>query len=115
MPKFYEVYGRDVYDQSEVAVAERKAAYCPFTENVCDGGGNRHQTKIKLAGSELREFFNDELSSVIPGICSIWQQKEKCSLIFYKEIMAESFLRKTAFNNTFLSGFTFGNKISVAI
>ena len=71
MPKFYEVYGRDVYDQSEVAVAERKAAYCPFTENVCDGGGNRHQTKIKLAGSELREFFNDELSSVIPGICSI--------------------------------------------
>ncbi|QTR49835.1 hypothetical protein [Candidatus Thiothrix anitrata] len=71
MPKFYEVYGRDVYDQSEVAVAERKAAYCPFTENVCDGGGNRHQTKIKLAGSELRGFFNDELSSVIPGICSI--------------------------------------------
>jgi len=71
MPKFYEVYGRDVYDQSEVAVAERKAAYCPFTENVCDGGGNRHQTKIKLAGSELRKFFNDELSSVIPGICSI--------------------------------------------
>ena len=71
MPKFYEVYGRDVYDQSEIAVAERKAAYCPFTENVCDGGGNRHQTKIKLSGSELRGFFNDDLSSVIPGICSI--------------------------------------------
>lgn len=76
MPKFYEVYGRDVYDQSEDAVAERKSAYCPFTQNTCDGGGNRHQTKIKLEKSELRDFFNDDLKSVIPGICSIQYGKE---------------------------------------
>jgi hypothetical protein len=71
MPKFYEVYGRDVYDQSDSAIAERKAAYCPFTDNTCDGGGNRHQTKIKLDNSELRSSFDEELASVIPGICSI--------------------------------------------
>jgi len=71
MPKFYEVYGRDVYDLSENAVNERKSAYCPFTQNTCDGGGNRHQTKIKLKDSELRSFFDSELPSVIPGICSI--------------------------------------------
>lgn len=71
MPKFYEVYGRDVYDQSKNTVAERKAAYCPFTESTCDGGGNRHQTKIKLDTSELKGFFENELKSVIPGICSI--------------------------------------------
>lgn len=68
MPKFHEVYGRDVYDQSGSAIAERRVAYCPFTDNTCDGGGNRHQTKIKLDNSELRNCFDEELSSVIPGI-----------------------------------------------
>ena len=71
MPKFYEVYGNDVYDNKSSVVAERKAAYCPFIESTCDGGGNRHQTKIRLENSSLREKFNDELSSVIPGVCSI--------------------------------------------
>jgi len=71
MPKFHEVYGRDVYDQSDSAISERRAAYCPFTDNTCDGGGNRHQTKIKLNNSELRNCFDKELNSVIPGICSI--------------------------------------------
>ena len=76
MPKFYEVYGRDVYDLSENAVTERKAAYCPFMENTCDGGGNRHQTKIRLENSELRNCFNSDFTSVIPGICSIQYGEE---------------------------------------
>lgn len=71
MPKFYEVYGNDVYSNSPDIVAERKAAYCPFTESTCDGGGNRHQTKIRLDNSPLRNKFNENLSSVIPGVCSI--------------------------------------------
>ena len=71
MPKFFEVYGNDVYDQSPSVVAERRLAYCPFTESTCDGGGNRHQTKIRLEGSLLRDRFSSELTSVIPGICSI--------------------------------------------
>lgn len=76
MPKFYEVYGQDVYDQTSSVVADRKAAYCPFTQNICDGGGNRHQTKIRLENSELRDFFNEELKSVVPGICSIKSGKD---------------------------------------
>lgn len=71
MPKFYEVYGSDVYDQSPNAVSERKAAYCPCTESTCDGGGNRHQTKIRLENSLLKDYFNDGLTAVIPGVCSI--------------------------------------------
>ena len=71
MPKFYEVYGRDVSDITSESVANRKAAYCPFTKSVCDGGGNRHQTKINLEKSELKTFFNSDLKKVIPGICSI--------------------------------------------
>ena len=77
MPKFYEVYGSDVYDRTANVIAERKAAYCPFTESTCDGGGNRHQTKIKLEKSELRDFFNEELVAVIPGVCSIEYGGEK--------------------------------------
>lgn len=71
MPKFYEIYGNDPYDQSENIVAERKSAYCPFTESLCDGGGNRHQTRVRLESSELREFFNPDMLTVIPGVCSI--------------------------------------------
>ncbi|GGX52033.1 hypothetical protein [Undibacterium squillarum] len=71
MPKFYEVYGNDVYDNSPKVVSERASAYCPFTDSTCDGGGNRHQTKIRLDNSPLRDKFDSDLSSVIPGICSI--------------------------------------------
>jgi len=48
MPKFYEVYGRDVYDQENDAIADRKAAYCPFIKNTCDGGGNDIKQKLNL-------------------------------------------------------------------
>lgn len=71
MPKFYEVYGNDVYDQGADVVQERRQAYCPFTENTCDGGGNRHQTKIRLDNSRIRNSFDSSLNSVIPGVCSI--------------------------------------------
>lgn len=76
MPKIHEVFGRDVEDRTQEATAHKKAAYCQFIEGPCDGGGNRHQTKIKLLDSELRPFFNDDLKSVVPGICSIEYGRE---------------------------------------
>ena len=75
VPKFYEVYGNDVYDQSPNIVADRKQAYCPFTESTCDGGGNRHQTKIRLANSPLKDIFSEDIISIIPGVCSIQSGK----------------------------------------
>ena len=71
MPKFHEVYGYDVYNNAPDVVSGRKSALCPFTKCHCDGGGNRHQTKINLSKSELKEFFNSDIQTVIPGICSI--------------------------------------------
>lgn len=71
MPKFYEVYGANIYDTTPTSLLQRKRALCPFTNNTCDGGGNRHQTKIRLSDPELRNFFDDSLSTVIPGVCSI--------------------------------------------
>lgn len=71
MPKFHEVYGDDVYSQSLDAVERRKGAICPFILSQCDGGGNRHQTKIKLKNSRIEGFFNPGIDAVIPGVCSI--------------------------------------------
>ena len=71
MPKFYELYGASVGDKTANAVKEQRAAYCPFTDAQCDGGGNRHQTKIKLRDSILRNHFAPELEAVVPGVCSI--------------------------------------------
>lgn len=71
MPKFYEVYGSAVETVDEKELSNRRQAFCPFTQNTCDGGGNRHQTKIKLNHSDLRPLFIDELNSIIPGVCSI--------------------------------------------
>jgi len=45
---------------------------------VCDGGGNRYQTEIKLTDSEpLRKFFNADVNEVVPGICSITAGDDK--------------------------------------
>jgi hypothetical protein len=71
MPKIFEIFGTDVTDLSPDSVSQRRSAYCPFTEATCDGGGNRHQTKIKLVGSRLRQSFDESITTVIPGVCSI--------------------------------------------
>ena len=73
MPKIYELFGFDVNDKSENAERIRKSTMCPFALDKCDGGGYRNQTKIKLTDSdtELRNYFDEGISTVIPGICSI--------------------------------------------
>jgi hypothetical protein len=71
MPLFYEVYGACLSDASEQAEFQRRNALCPYTNSLCDGGGNRHQTAIKLDQSPLKSYFSDNLKRVVPGICSI--------------------------------------------
>lgn len=72
MPQFYELYGASPSNTTAEVLGHRKLAHCPFTGGTCDGGGNRHQTKIKLTSSVgLRAFFDPRLDSVIPGVCSI--------------------------------------------
>jgi hypothetical protein len=77
MPKFLEIYGYSPNDASSAAIKAKKHACCPFTESPCDGGGNRHQTKIRLQGSWLRNYFDSSLESVVPGVCSIDYGQEK--------------------------------------
>ncbi|MCP9819404.1 hypothetical protein KBZ18_07850 [Synechococcus sp. Cruz-9H2] len=71
VPSIYEVYGFGPNDNTAEAQQARFTATCPFIGGRCDGGGNRHQTKIKLGTSPLRDNFEPSLDSVVPGICSI--------------------------------------------
>jgi hypothetical protein len=71
MPTIYEVFGFSPDDKTDLATETRYNALCPFTKSRCDGGGNRHQTKIKLKGSDLSDSFNPSLDSILPGVCSI--------------------------------------------
>jgi hypothetical protein len=46
--------------------------YNSYRDALYDGGGNRNQTKINLVPSEpLRQYFDLDITTVIPGICSI--------------------------------------------
>lgn len=73
MPKIYELFGFQVDDKSEDAERTRKSTMCPFASDKCDGGGNRNQTKIKLTDKdpELLNYFDEGITTVIPGVCSI--------------------------------------------
>lgn len=70
MPKFYEIYGQD----PTTYVRENNVSYakCPFIDSECDGGGNRHQTKVRIdSGSPLRSFYSETINKIIPAVCSI--------------------------------------------
>ncbi|MBW4513040.1 MAG: hypothetical protein KME64_42160 [Scytonematopsis contorta HA4267-MV1] len=70
MPRVFEIFGKPIAFVEDKTIFQE--AICPFTESLCDGGGNRNQTKIKLTDNHaLRNYFNSDLKSVIPAVCSI--------------------------------------------
>ncbi|MDH6099033.1 hypothetical protein NWP21_09290 [Anabaenopsis sp. FSS-46] len=70
MPRIFEIFGKPIATVEDKTIFYE--AICPFTESQCDGGGNRNQTKIKLSDNHpLRDYFNGDLKSVIPAVCSI--------------------------------------------
>lgn len=72
MPSIFELFGFPIDDRSPEVEKIRKSRQCPFMDAICDGGGNRYQTKIKLTPTEpLTDYFNREFTEVIPGVCSI--------------------------------------------
>jgi hypothetical protein len=75
--QIFELFGTPLHDQSSEARELRSAAFCPYAQAPCDGGGNRYQTTIHLqkASPELQKHFS-KLDQVIPGVCSIQTSKE---------------------------------------
>lgn len=72
MPEVGEIYGFPFRRPDEQAKALRRANRCPFVEATCDGGGNRYQTGFDVtADHPLRALYDDEVSRVVPAVCSI--------------------------------------------
>ncbi|MCG5058634.1 MAG: hypothetical protein KA714_11700 [Limnoraphis sp. WC205] len=77
MPKIFELFGFPVNVRTDEVEEIRRSRKCPFMEAICDGGGNRYQTKIKLTEKEpLTRYFNSGISEVIPGVCSIQTEED---------------------------------------
>jgi hypothetical protein len=91
MPTIFELFGFLVDDRSLETEAIRKARQCPFMGATCDGGGNRYQTKIKLTAQEpLTQYFNNGITEVIPGVCSI-QAGEDIWVVCPRRLFAAKF------------------------
>lgn len=73
MPKFYEIFGQNKFNTN----TKNKLidGICPMNNTLCDGGGNRHQTKINK--TEINAILNIEtkINCIIPAICSIEYDK----------------------------------------
>jgi hypothetical protein len=71
LPTIFEVFGYPIASKSEAAQKSRKAAHCPFMNQTCDGGGNRHMAAVNLSkDKELAKFFG-RVDTVHAGVCSI--------------------------------------------
>ncbi len=91
MPRIFELFGFPVDDRSEEVERSRKSHQCPFMGVICDGGGNRYQTKIKLTPQEpLTHYFNSDVTEVIPGVCSI-QAGEDIWVVCPRRLFAAKF------------------------
>lgn len=78
LPKFNEVYGSTVINESSAESNKNlPKTHCPFTKSRCDGGGNRHQTTIDLKKVDMKGYFDESIDKVIPGICSIEHGPDK--------------------------------------
>ena len=69
MPKFHEIFGKTILNTD--IKYKLIDGLCPMSNTICDGGGNRHQTKLN--NNDLNKLFptNTIVNGKIPAICSI--------------------------------------------
>ena len=75
MPVVAELYGQPL-EESGMDVDACRKARCPFTESVCDGGGNRDMARVRSSDESLGHLFSSsvgtETGGWLPcGICSV--------------------------------------------
>jgi hypothetical protein len=72
MPKFFELYGKPVAESQNRARNGQLDHICPYTNVICDGGGNRHQTKLSPdQRNDTSHCFLTTTDRLIPSVCSI--------------------------------------------
>ena len=72
--QIFELFGYTLENKSDKSIYFQKNCICPFTNNTCDGGGNRYQTfltKNDVEQNKLSKYFADDLKIIPPGVCSL--------------------------------------------
>ena len=94
MPKFFEIYGDTPYSKSDEFKSRVAHCFCPFTEARCDGGGNRHQTRIRLSDDhQLRPFFKSGIDTVVPAVCAIGPSADQSWIVCPRRIFGFSAIK----------------------
>lgn len=78
MPRFHEVFCRKALNRLDKTLMIE--GICPMTNTICDGGGNRHQTRLKE--EDIKSLFplENDVSYIrgrIPAVCSITYENSK--------------------------------------
>jgi hypothetical protein len=72
MPFIAELYCKLFNHMTPVPIKRPINVICPMSGAPCDGGGNRHQTSIKIDNfPDLKDSFANNSNKVVPAICSI--------------------------------------------
>ncbi len=71
MSKIFEIFGYPLTSSHSDAIDCRTRAWCPFMENECDGGGNRHLSALNLRNyPQLAQQFPKK-DTIQVGVCSL--------------------------------------------
>lgn len=103
--QIFELFGHRVDDKSIIAGHYRKNCLCPFTDNRCDGGGNRYQTFLlphDVGRNGLTGYFSDDLKSIPPGVCSLNVKNVKW-IVCPRRIFSFANERKQNYHTEFVS------------
>jgi hypothetical protein len=120
--QIFELFGHQVNDKSPKAEHYRKNCICPFTNNLCDGGGNRYQSflsKQDVEKNNLTGYFSEDLKIVAPGVCSLLVKDTKwivCPRRIFSFSRTEEINYHTSFVETLLKKYCkliAGKKIGV--
>ena len=80
MPVVAELYGQSLDDNIDPGRA--RTAHCPFTDAICDGGGNRDMARVRSSDETLGHLFapavGRETDGWLPcGICAVRADQDK--------------------------------------
>ena len=68
MPVVAELYGQPL-EESGMDVDACRKARCPFTESVCDGGGNRDMVRVRSSDESLGHLFSSSVGTETAAGC----------------------------------------------
>lgn len=119
-----ELYGQRLREQGQFS-GRSLDAICPFSQLICDGGGNRDMARIQSSDAQLAPLFtyrvSEQTNGYFPcGVCSVEQAKKEAlwaicprRLLTLGKSVFDTKHRNLAIKLLELAGFERGEEIDV--